>query len=162
MEITRGTPRARAGLMPTTLAPAAPDIERARTIARWMDQYGLDPIIGLIPGIGDVIGAGLGLYIVSIGVRRGLSKPVIARMLFHLFVDMLVGVVPVIGDAADFFYKANEKNLRLLEHHVGAPAPDRRTVAVEWAYLAGSVAGVIGLFVLAIYGCVRLVEAVVA
>ena len=138
-----------------------PDIERARTIARWMDGYGLDPLIGLIPGIGDVIGAGFGLYIVSIGVRRGLSKPVIARMLFYLFIDMLVGAVPVVGDVADFFYKANEKNLRLLEEHVGQPAPDRMTIAVDWAYLAGSVVGVIGLFALAIYGCVRVVEAII-
>ncbi|CAN5327242.1 DUF4112 domain-containing protein [soil metagenome] len=148
--------------MPTTLALSDPDIERARTIARWMDRYGLDPILGLIPGIGDVIGAGFGLYIVSIGVRRGLSKPVVARMLFHLFVDMLVGAVPVIGDAADFFYKSNEKNLRLLEKHVGEPAQGRMTAAVDWAYLAGSVAGVLGLLALAIYGCVRLVQAVVA
>ncbi len=139
-----------------------PDIERARTIARWMDRYGLDPIIGLIPGIGDVIGAGFGLYIVSIGVRRGLSKPIIARMVFHLFVDMLVGALPLVGDVADFFYKANEKNLQLLEERVGEPAPDKMTVAVDWAYLIGAVVGVVGLFALAIYGCVRLVERVLA
>jgi hypothetical protein len=153
-------PRARQLAMASTLVVADPEIERARTIARWMDHYGLDPILGLIPGIGDVIGAGFGLYIVSIAARRGLSKPVIARMLFHLLVDMLVGVIPVVGDAADFFYKANEKNLRLLEQHVGEPAASRMSVAVDWAYLVGAGAGVLGLFVLAIYGCVRLVEAV--
>ncbi len=144
------------------MAVKDPDIERARTIARWMDRYGLDPLIGLIPGIGDVIGAGFGLYIVSIGVRRGLSKPIIARMVFHLFVDMLVGALPLVGDVADFFYKANEKNLQLLEERVGDPVPDKMTVAVDWAYLGGAVVGVVGLFALAIYGCVRLVERVLA
>ena len=118
-------------------------------------------MIGLIPGVGDVIGAAIGLYIVSIAVRRGLSKAVIARMLLHLGIDMFVGVLPVIGDIADFFYKANEKNLALLEERLNEPKRDAMGNAVDWAYLIGSVGAVVGLFGLAIYGCIRLVEAVV-
>jgi len=137
---------------------ADPEIERARTIARWMDRYGLDPLIGLVPGIGDVIGAAIGLYIVSIAVRRGLSKAVVARMLLHLGIDMVVGAVPVVGDIADFFYKANEKNLALLEERVAEGKPDALTQAVDWAYLLGAVAAVVGTFVLVIYGLVRLVQ----
>jgi len=137
---------------------ADPEIERARTIARWMDKYGLDPLIGLVPGIGDVIGAAVGLYIVSIAVRRGLSKAVVARMLLHLGIDMVVGALPVVGDVADFFYKANEKNLALLEERVADGKPDAMTQAVDWAYLIGAVAAVVGAFALVIYGLVRLVQ----
>jgi hypothetical protein len=144
--------------MRATSRVADPEIERARTIARWMDKYGLDPLIGLIPGIGDVIGAGLGLYIVSIAARKGVSKAVIARMLLHLGIDMIVGAVPVIGDVADFFYKANEKNLALLEERVGEGKADGMTQAVDWAYLIGAVVAVVGLFALVIYGLVRLVR----
>jgi hypothetical protein len=138
---------------------ADPEIERARTFTRWMDRYGLDPLIGLIPGIGDVIGAALGLYIVRIAVKKGMSPPVIARMLLHLAIDMFVGIIPIVGDVADFFYKANEKNLKLLEERLGEPKPDAMRQAVDWAYLVGSIGAVVGLFALAIYGCVRLVEA---
>ena len=144
--------------MRATSTVADPEIERARTIARWMDKYGLDPLIGLVPGIGDVIGAAFGLYIVSIAARRGVSKAVIARMLLHLGIDMAVGAVPVIGDVADFMYKANEKNLALLEERVGEGKADGMTHAVDWAYLLGAVAAVVGLFGLVIYGLVRLVR----
>jgi hypothetical protein len=137
---------------------ADPEIERARTVARWMDRYGLDPLIGLVPGIGDVIGAAFGLYIVSIAARRGLSKAVIARMLLHLGIDMVVGALPVIGDVADFFYKANQKNLALLEERVAEGKPDGMTKAVDWAYLIGAVGAVVGLFGLVIFGLVRLVQ----
>jgi hypothetical protein len=141
------------------MALADPEIERARTVARWMDRYGLDPLIGLIPGVGDVIGAGFGLYIVSIAVRRGLSKAVIARMLIHLAIDMVVGAIPVVGDIADFVYKANQKNLALLEERIDQPR-DRMSSAVDWAYLVGSLVAVVGLFALAIYGLVGLVRAI--
>jgi len=137
---------------------ADPEIERARTVARWMDKYGLDPLIGLVPGIGDVIGAAFGLYIVSIAARRGLSKAVIARMLLHLGIDMVAGALPVIGDVADFFYKANEKNLALLEERVAAGKPDGMTKAVDWAYLIGAIVAVVGLCALVSYGLVRLVQ----
>jgi hypothetical protein len=144
--------------MRASTALADPEIERARTIARWMDKYGLDPLIGLVPGIGDVIGAAFGLYIVTIAVRRGLSKAVVARMLLHLGFDMVVGAIPVVGDVADFLYKANEKNLALLEDRLAEPEGDTMTHAVDWAYLIGAAAAVVGMFVLVIYGLVRLVQ----
>ena len=89
------------------------------------------------------------------------SKAVVARMLLHLGIDMFVGVLPVIGDIADFFYKANEKNLALLEERLNEPKRDAIGNAVDWAYLIGSIGAVVGLLGLAIYGCIRLVEAIV-
>jgi len=83
---------------------------------------------------------------------------VIARMLLHLGIDMVAGALPVIGDVADFFYKANEKNLALLEERVAAGKPDGMTKAVDWAYLIGAIVAVVGLCALVSYGLVRLVQ----
>lgn len=122
-----------------------------------MDHYGLDPILGLLlPGIGDIIGALIGLYIVSIAKRRGLSKAVIARMLFNLALDTMLGAIPLVGDAADFAFKANDKNLRLLESRVAATG--KMSSAVDWAYFAGAMCAFVGMCGLVVYGFVRLAE----
>jgi hypothetical protein len=125
-----------------------------------MDHYGLDPILGLVlPGVGDILGALIGLYIVSIAKRRGLSKAVIARMLFNLALDTLLGAVPIVGDAADFVFRANDKNLRLLESRVAVT--DKMTSTVDWAYFAGAVCAFVGMCGLVVYGFVRLLEWIV-
>src|SRR5262249_6932151 len=85
------------------------EIERVRMFTRVMDTFGLDPILGFVlPGAGDLVGAVLGLYIVVIAIERRVSKVAIARMLINLGIDMIIGVVPVPGDAADILFKANE------------------------------------------------------
>src|SRR4051812_49564115 len=86
-----------------------------------MDRRWLDPIIGLIlPGAGDLISSGLGLYPVVLAWRRGAPKVLIARMLLNLSVDMLGGAVPVLGDVWDFFFRAHSRNLDLLRaRHTG-------------------------------------------
>ncbi|HET7506709.1 MAG TPA: DUF4112 domain-containing protein, partial [Kofleriaceae bacterium] len=77
---------------------ADPEIERARTLARVLDHYLVDPLIGLVlPGAGDLIGSLLGLYIVGIAVRRRISPIVIARMLLNLAIDAGIGFVPIAG-----------------------------------------------------------------
>src|SRR4051812_14162655 len=78
------------------------DIERARTFARVLDDYFVDPLLGLVlPGAGDVLGSLLGLYVVMIAVRRRVSPLVIARMLLNLGLDTVAGAVPLLGDAID-------------------------------------------------------------
>lgn len=80
--------------------------------------FGLDPIIGLLlPVAGDAIGAIVSAYIVVVSVRYGLPKIVIARMVFNIAADFVVGSVPVVGDAADFVWKVNTRNLRLLNKY---------------------------------------------
>jgi hypothetical protein len=74
-----------------------------------------------------------GLYIVAAGIRRGLPAVVIARMLLNLAVDMLIGLVPVLGDALDFAYRANLRNARLLETR----APGKSTPR-DWLVVAGA------------------------
>lgn len=105
---------------------------RVRGLANWLDaafripgtriRIGLEPIIGLIPMVGDVIGLLLSASIVFEAVRIGAPGAVILRMLLNLALDALIGLIPVLGDLFDFGYKANLRNSRLLEQHL-----DRQT-----------------------------------
>lgn len=86
-------------------------------------RVGLDPILGLVPGVGDAISAGLSAYILVEASRLGTDKATLARMAGNVLVDMLVGAVPVVGDALDFAVKANRRNLRLLGIWPGDAGP---------------------------------------
>jgi hypothetical protein len=97
----------------------APRRERAlvaaEKVARVMDGMYLDPVLGLVlPGAGDLIGAGLGLYPVFLAWRWGAPRALVARMLLNLSVDLVGGAVPVVGDVWDFFFRAHRRNLALL------------------------------------------------
>ena len=82
-------------------------------------RTGLDGIIGFfIPVVGDVITTGLSLYLIHLARRMNVPKHVIARMMWNVGVDATVGIVPFVGDVADIAWKANLKNLRLLERHL--------------------------------------------
>lgn len=81
-------------------------------------RFGLDPIIGLIPGAGDVVGAALSLWLVVEAARLGAPGSLLARMLANVAVDSLAGVVPVVGDIFDFFWKANSRNREILSDYI--------------------------------------------
>jgi hypothetical protein len=81
-------------------------------------RFGLDSIIGLIPGVGDVVGLLLGAAILYEGVRVGAPRPLIARMLGNSLADALGGLVPGIGDLLDFAFKSNKLNAKLLSEHL--------------------------------------------
>lgn len=84
-------------------------------------QFGLDPILGLVPGVGDAVSFLVGMIIVTDAWRMGARKRVLGRMIGNLAIDWLVGTVPVIGDLADFAIKPNRANAELLarEHAAG-------------------------------------------
>lgn len=117
------------------------EMARATTLVRWLDGRHLDPIIGLLlPEAGDLVTAAAGLYLVVVAVRRKLPAVILARMLLNLGLDALVGAVPVLGDLFDFVYRANTRNLALLQaHHEGRPPR-----ASDWLVVAAA-----GLFLLA-------------
>lgn len=77
-------------------------------------RFGLDSIIGLIPGAGDLIGAGLGLAVLAQARREGASAATLARMVGNLLADLAIGAIPLVGDVADVFFKAHKRNYRLL------------------------------------------------
>ncbi|NIX76214.1 DUF4112 domain-containing protein [Microvirga terricola] len=82
-------------------------------------RIGLDAVIGLAPGVGDLIAAALGSYIIWEASRLGLPRRKIARMIANLVFDTAIGAVPVAGDAFDIFFKANMRNLRIIHEHFG-------------------------------------------
>jgi hypothetical protein len=84
-------------------------------IGRW--RIGLDPILGLLPGVGDWAGAVASMYLLYEGARLGLPKHVLFRMAGNVLVETVVGGVPVVGDIFDAAWKANTRNLRLVEEH---------------------------------------------
>jgi hypothetical protein len=131
---------------------AQDDVRRVMTLATWTDARFLDPLLGfLLPGVGDVLGAAVGLYVVVVAARHRVQRAVIARMVFNLALDCLGGVVPVVGDLFDLVNRANLRNARLLERHLTAPAahptPAGRSggLVVAVAALAGAIALSLGV-----------------
>ena len=115
-------------------------------------RFGLENVIGLVPGIGDLVGGALSLYIILEAHRMGAPGPVLARMGWNVAIDTLVGEVPILGDLFDVGFKANLRNLALLEGMVERPAETRRASRrVLWLVVLGLVlvtAGAIALGVL--------------
>jgi hypothetical protein len=115
------------------------EVEHARLLARVLDdaipipgtsyRIGLDPLLGLVPGVGDLLGAVLSTWILVVASRLGAPPTVIARMGLNLALDALVGLVPVAGDLFDVGWKANARNLRLLEGWLDRPGPTQRSSA---------------------------------
>lgn len=88
-------------------------------------RLGLDAVLGLIPGIGDVIGALLSTWIIAGALRHRVPALVIVRMVLNVSVDLLFGAVPVAGDVFDFMFEENMMNMRLLEKHRDRRRPPR-------------------------------------
>jgi hypothetical protein len=98
-------------------------------LARWLDsavrlprthwRVGLDPLLGLIPVIGDLAGLALSLLIVAASWRLGASAGTLARMVLNITLDAVIGSVPVVGDVYDVFARTNERNVRALERALG-------------------------------------------
>ena len=81
-------------------------------------RFGYDGLLGILPGIGDSITGLLSLFLVIEGYRLGARPRVLVAMMFNALLDYVLGLVPVVGDLADFVHKANVKNLKLLISHL--------------------------------------------
>lgn len=88
-------------------------------------RIGLDALLGLVPGVGDLISGALGLYLVAEARQLGASRWLQARMIGNLLIDAAVGAVPVAGDLFDVYFKAHVRNLKLLQKELGEPFLDR-------------------------------------
>jgi len=104
-------------------------------------RFGIDGIIGFVPGIGDVLGGVLSLIIPLAAWIRGVPYVTLLRMAANLGIGVLVGTIPVFGDVFDIYWKANRRNYRLLTRHLGEP---RQHTWRDWAFLA-LIAGALGL-----------------
>ena len=119
-------------------------LARLRQYAYWLDsgiqipvlgwRIGLESILGLIPGVGDATGAILGGWVLIEAVRRGARPATLVRMLINLALDATAGAIPLVGDLFDFVWKANARNIALLDRHQNDPVKagraDRGFVAV--------------------------------
>ena len=114
-------------------------------------RIGLDALFGLIPGGGDVAGGLFSGLIILQAARDGAPTPVLGRMLANVAIDVVVGTIPLIGDLFDVAWRANSRNVRLLDAWRERPAPTKRASALT----VGAI--LLGLFVmvgLAIWGSI--------
>lgn len=136
--------------------------DNLRAITRVMDdalkipgtrfRFGLDAIIGLIPGVGDTVTAAIAGYALIAAAKAGAPRSLLARMAGNILLDAAVGAVPVLGDLFDFAFKANRRNLRLLDQFAADPVRTRSRSRVSLAVAIGAVvAVVVGAAALAIW-----------
>jgi Domain of unknown function (DUF4112) len=126
--------------------------ERLRRLAWLLDdvirvpgtriRFGLDPLIGLIPGLGDVLGAIVSSYIVVEAARQGIPRSTLLRMAWNVLLEAAIGVIPLVGDLFDAGWKANQRNVALLERYLTDPTVARSR---DRAFLAAIFVGGAGL-----------------
>jgi hypothetical protein len=127
---------------PDRAASTAPDSARdVRRVAEWLDdaftipgtryRVGWDAIVGLIPGAGELLTTVPALWIVMRALSLGVSNVVAARMVLNIFLDSAIGAIPVIGDLFDVAWKANRRNVALLERYQRDPLRTRRRSSVS-------------------------------
>jgi hypothetical protein len=95
-------------------------------------RFGVDPIIGLVPGIGDVTSAIISAVAFVHAAWRGVPKILLARMAMNILINELVGIIPGLGDAFSFWFKSNLRNYELLRRYSVAPARSRRS---DWIFV---------------------------
>ncbi|MBW4519844.1 MAG: DUF4112 domain-containing protein [Scytolyngbya sp. HA4215-MV1] len=114
---------------------SAPAVKRLRALTYLLDnsipipgtrlRFGIDPILGLLPGAGDVLSNVLAVYIVFEATRLGIPRESLLRMVGNLLLDTAVGSVPALGDMFDFGFKANLRNYKLIESHLNLPPAEK-------------------------------------
>lgn len=103
-------------------------LERSFIIPGTRQTVGLDALIGLVPVGGDVIAAAMGAYIIWEARNLGMSKGQMARMAGNVGFDWAIGLIPFVGDAADFFFRSNSRNLRIIRKHLDKHYPSTVTI----------------------------------
>jgi hypothetical protein len=139
-------------------------IKRLRSLSRLLDsaiplpggyRIGLDGLIGLIPGIGDVAGGVASSYIIIESARLGASIPTLLRMVFNVLLESIIGLIPIFGDLFDFVWKANEKNMALMDKQFNSAqpknsSPEHRLKLTVFIIIFFLISGLIALAYLAV------------
>jgi hypothetical protein len=148
-------------LTPEVVDPRIADVE---ALARWLDyaftlpggfQFGFAGIIGLIPGIGDVLDALISLFIIVRAIKLAIPRVAIARMLVNVGIEALAGTVPFVGDLFDIVFKANLRNYEILKKHLTQSERQRRS---DWWFLVLTVLLVLASIALPVIGLIELVR----
>lgn len=138
-------------------------------LAHWLDsvfripglniRFGLDVLLGLIPGFGDTATSLVSLYILQAATKAGVPRVTVARMALNIALDYVVGIVPIVGDLFDVYWKANNRNVELMRRHAQAtPSQERR---LEWGDRL-FVIGLMAMLVLLLIGSVIAAYAILA
>jgi hypothetical protein len=153
-------PRAIEGelLPPAAVADDAGQERWVKLLSMWTDnafevpglgwRFGLDPIIGLVPVVGDLTSVFVSLYILSIAAQLRVPRSTLARMMLNIGIDYTVGSIPVVGNIFDFAWKANYRNAQLLKQTLAMPVRQRRRQTFwDWLFIGGMVLGLIGILI---------------
>ena len=134
--------------------PPPTSVARLRRFAVWLDagiavpgtslRFGLDPVLGLVPGLGDAVGALLAAWILVEAIRLGAPRATLLRIAANIGLDALIGAVPVLGDVFDVVWKANLKNIALLERHELDPPGARQADRTFVTLIAGGIVALCG------------------
>jgi len=145
-----------------------PRLEKLRSLQWLLDnayrvpgtniRFGWDALIGLVPGAGDIVTALFACAIIAQAHRMRVPRVIQLRMVVNVLVDVVIGIVPLIGDAADVFWKSNARNFALLERHASSPTPPS---AGDWLFVTGVLALVAAVAILPLAMVYWLVHAMV-
>jgi hypothetical protein len=138
-------------------AGLSPELE---LLARWTDtvfripglniRFGLDAIIGLIPGVGDLLTSAASLYILSAANRYNVPRITLARMATNILLDTLIGAIPLAGDLFDAFWKSNQRNVELLRRHANAaPGAEKSLQRRDRWFVIAVIAGLVAVMIAA-------------
>lgn len=122
-------------------------------------RFGLDPVIGLVPIVGDAVAAIVGIWVIAEATRFGIPRIVVARMSVNLLVDLAVGAIPILGDLFDLAFRSNARNLALFRRHALDPGASTRG---QQAFFGGLVLLLVGAIWLIAVLIGRLWDALVA
>jgi Domain of unknown function (DUF4112) len=155
---------------PTSEPGASPtstqDLER---LAHWLDtvfeipgirlRFGIDAILGLLPGLGDTASALASIYILQSASRYGVPRVTLARMTLNIGIDLLFGAIPIVGDLFDVYWKANRKNVELLRRHFKAtPLTERHEKRSDSLFVAGMIALIAFILIASVTGAYYLLS----
>ena len=105
-------------------------------------KVGLDPVVGLIPVVGDAVAAFVGLWVIGEAARFGIPRIVLGRMIVNLLVDLTIGAIPLLGDLFDIVFRSNSRNLALFRRHALDPDASTRR---EQSFFVGLFVLLVGL-----------------
>jgi hypothetical protein len=144
---------------------ARPRLTGIDRLAWWLDnaiavpgtryRIGFDALIGLIPGVGDLVGTLLSSYIIAVAASQGLPSSALARMAINVALETVVGVVPIFGDLFDAAWKSNQRNIRIIEQFHSMPRAARRQSRAVVAAWAVAVIALVVLLALGAFAAVR-------
>lgn len=154
-----GRARAAAKTVTPERRPSQVEVEQSLDeLSRWMDglfrvpgtswRFGLDALVGLIPGIGDTASTVVSFYILAAGVRYRVSKVTLLRMGMNIGLDYVFGAIPVIGDLFDAAWKSNQRNVELLKRRATVTAEEAHSGRTsDWLFVALVMLALVALLV---------------